>query len=141
MVRISNLELVKLLKKNSRASYVEMARHFGVSETAVRKRVRKLEGSGVIKRYTIDADPKKIGFEVDALIGIDAKPEKYIHVLEKLKPMKEVMTLCSSSGDHMLMVECWLENSRSLTKFVKALEKMEGVTKVCPAIIIEKMKC
>lgn len=141
MVRISNLELVKLLKKNSRASYVEMARHFGVSETAVRKRVRKLENDGVIRRYTIDADPKKIGFEVDALIGIDAKPEKYIHVLEKLKPMKEVMTLCSSSGDHMLMVECWLENSRSLAQFVRALEKMEGVTKVCPAIIIEKMKC
>lgn len=141
MVRISNLELVKLLKENSRSSYVGMARHFGVTETAVRKRVKNLETNGVIKKYTIDVDPKKIGFDVDTLIGIDTMPEKYIHVMEKLRPMKEVMRLCSASGDHMLMIECWFENSREFSKFIKMLEKMDGVTKVCPAIINEKVKC
>jgi Lrp/AsnC family transcriptional regulator for asnA, asnC and gidA len=118
-----------------------MARHFGVTETAVRKRVKNLETIGVIKKYTIDVDPKKIGFDFDTLIGIDAMPEKYIRVMEKLKPMQEVMRLCSSSGDHMLMIECWFQNSREFTKFIKMLEKMDGVTKVCPAIINEKMKC
>ena len=141
MVRISNLELVKLLKENSRASYVDMARHFGVTETAVRKRVKNLEKIGVIKKYTIDVDPKKIGFDVDTLIGIDTRPEKYVQVMERLGHMKEVMKLCSATGDHMLMIECWFQNSREFTKFIKALEKMEGVTKVCPAIINEKMKC
>jgi Lrp/AsnC family transcriptional regulator for asnA, asnC and gidA len=141
MVRISNLELIKLLKENSRASFVELAKSFDVSETAVRKRVKNLEEKGVIRKYTIDVDPKKIGFDVDALIGIDTRPEKYIQVMENLKPMKEVMMLCSSSGDHMLMIECWFQDSREFTKFIKVLEKMEGVIKVCPAMINEKMKC
>jgi Lrp/AsnC family transcriptional regulator for asnA, asnC and gidA len=141
MVRISNLELVKKLKENARVSYVDLAKHFGVSETAVRKRMKSLEAKGVIRKYTVDVDPKKIGFEVDALIGVDTRPEKYIQVLERLKGMNEVMRLCSSSGDHMLMVECWFENSGALAKFVKALEKTDGVTKICPAIINEKLKC
>ncbi len=141
MVRISNLELLKKLKENSRISYVSLARHFKVSETAIRKRIRKLEEGGVIIKYTVQVNPKKIGFDVDALIGVDTKPEKYIQTLESLMQMKEVMTLCSSSGDHMIMVECWFQNSKELTRFIKMLEKMDGVTKICPALITEKIKC
>jgi Lrp/AsnC family transcriptional regulator for asnA, asnC and gidA len=141
MVRISNLELVKLLKKNSRASFVDIARHFGVSETAVRKKMKRLEEDGVIRKYTIDADPKKIGFEIDVLIGIDTRPEKYIQIMEKMKNSEEVMSMCASSGDHMMLIECWFENSAALAKFVKALEKIDGITKICPAIITDKMKC
>jgi Lrp/AsnC family transcriptional regulator for asnA, asnC and gidA len=141
MVRISNFELIRLLKKNARTSFVDMAKHFGVSETAVRKRVKILEAKGVIRKYTVDVDPRKIGFEIDVLVGIDTRPEKYIHVLEKLKAMKDVIMLCSSSGDHMMMAECWFENSQQLANFVKSLEKIDGVTKICPAIINDRMKC
>lgn len=140
MVRISNLELIKLLKDNSRLSFVEMAKHFKVSETAVRKRMKKLKQDGVIRKFTIDIDPKKIGLNTEALIGIDTEPEHYINVMEKLKANEDVISLSSSSGDHMIMVECWFENTMQLTGFVKELEAMEGVRKTCPAIITEKIK-
>jgi len=140
MVRISDLEILRILRENSRTPFVKIAKILGVSEAAVRKRVRKLEREGVIRRYTIEVDPKKLGFEVNALIGIDTKPEYYISTLEKLKEMKEVISLYSSSGDHMILIECWFKNSEELTKFVKTLERTEGVTKICPAIILEKIK-
>jgi len=126
--------------KNARTPYVKIAKMLEVSETAVRKRVKKLEEMGVIRKYTIEVDPKKIGFEIRALIGIDTKPERFISTLEKLKVMEEVISLYSASGDHMILVECWLKNSKELTSFVKKLETMEGVTRVCPAIILEKVK-
>jgi Lrp/AsnC family transcriptional regulator for asnA, asnC and gidA len=141
MVRISNLELVKKLKENARISYVELAKYFGVSETAIRKRIRKLENEGVIIRYTVDVDPKKIGFAASALIGIDIKPEKYIKTIEMLKKMKEVVSLCSSSGDHMILLEYWFKDLKELSQFIKNLEKMDGITRVCPSIINEKIKC
>jgi len=141
MVRISNLELLKKLRENSRVHYTQLARHFGVTETAIRKRIKKLEESGVIVKYTIDINPKKIGFESVALIGIDTKPEKYIKTIEELKRMKEVFTLCSSSGDHMILAECWFKNSKELSDFIKKIGRMDGVLKVCPAIITEKIKC
>ncbi|MEM2954981.1 MAG: Lrp/AsnC family transcriptional regulator [Candidatus Nanoarchaeia archaeon] len=141
MVRISNLELIRKLKENARIRYVELAKHFGVSETAIRKRIKKLENDGVIKRYTIEVDPKKIGFSSVALIGLDTRPEKYIQTLEELKKMKEIVSLCSSSGDHMIMVECWCKDSKDLAFFVKRLEKIDGITKICPSIITEKIKC
>jgi len=140
MVRFSDFELIKLLMKNSRTPYVKLGELLGVSETAIRKRVRKLEEEGVIKRYTIEVDPKKLGFKVNALIGLDTVPERFIAVIEELKAMEEVLGLYSASGDHMILLECWFKDSDELARFVKRLESIRGVSRICPAIILEKLK-
>ena len=91
-------------------------------------------------RYTIEVDLKKLGFEVNVLIGLDTRPEDYISVLEKLKEMDEVMSLYSSSGNHMILMKCWFRSSKELADFIKTLKGIRGVTRVCPAIILEKIK-
>jgi len=140
MVRFSDFELIKLLMKNSRTPYVKLGELLGVSETAIRKRVRKLEEEGVIRRYTIEVDPKKLGFKVNALIGLDTVPERFIAVIEELKAMEEILGLYSASGDHMILLECWFKDSDELARFVKRLESIHGVSRICPAIILEKLK-
>jgi Lrp/AsnC family transcriptional regulator for asnA, asnC and gidA len=140
MVRISNLDLIKALKENSRVPFTELARRFGVTETAIRKRIRRLEDEGVIRRYTIDVDPKKIGLDISALVGVDTEPQSYISTIDRLKKMDEVCCLRSSSGDHMILIDCMFRDSGELSEFVKRLEKMEGVTKVCPAVITDRIK-
>ena len=140
MVRISNIELIRALMKNSRVKYTKLAELFNVTETAIRKRVRVLEEKGVIKKYTMEVDPRSIGFNVDAFIGLDAEPESYIEVLDFLKNEDKVIDLYSSSGDHMILMRAWFKNYDELMKFVKKLERMKGVTRICPATIIEKIK-
>jgi Lrp/AsnC family transcriptional regulator for asnA, asnC and gidA len=140
MVRISNLDLILALRENSRTPFVGLAKRFGVSETAIRKRVRKLEHDGVIRKYTIEVDTKKMGYDVDAVIGVDTRPQDYMDALEKMKKMKDVRCMCSCSGDHMILLECWFHDSAELTRFIRKLKAVEGVTKVCPAIRTETIK-
>lgn len=140
MVRFSNLELIETLEENAREPFVKIARKFRVSETAVRKRIKKLEKEGVIKRYTVEVDYGKLGFNVDALIGVDASPEHYLSAIEKLRLMKEIKALYSSAGDHMLLIRCIFKTSEELANFVKKINEIEGVTRVCPAILLEKLK-
>ncbi|MEM1575417.1 MAG: Lrp/AsnC family transcriptional regulator [Nitrososphaerota archaeon] len=140
MVRISNLDLIKILENNARESFINIAKRFGVSETAIRKRIKKLEEMGIIKKYTIQIDPIKLGFKIDALIGIDTTSEDYISIIEQLKAMDEIKNLYSSTGDHMILAECWFKDSNELTNFIKKIEKIKGITRICPAIIIEKLK-
>jgi len=54
--------------------------------------------------------------------------------------MEEVVSLYSSSSDHMIFIECCFKNSEELMKFVKKLDTMKGITKICPAIVLEKIK-
>jgi len=121
-------------------SFVEIAKRLGVSETAVRKKLQKLEELGVIRRYTVEVDPRKLGFNIIALIGLDTAPESYIRVIDVLRKDDRIVKMYSSSGDHMILIEVWFRDSEEMSEFVKKLNDMEGVTRVCPAILIERLK-
>lgn len=140
MIRFSNHKVLELLKENSRMPSVKIAAQLGVSEAAVRKAIKKLKSTGVIRRFTIEVDHKKIGLNIDAIVGIDAKPESYLQILERLKEYECIENLFSSTGDHMIMARCLFEDTRKLSEFLKVLEKIDGVIKVCPAIILERIK-
>jgi len=139
MVRISDIDLIKELEKNSRIPFTELAKKFRVSEAAIRKRIKKLLKSGTIK-FSLDINYKKLGYDYTAIIGIDVLPEHLVKVIEMLKDDKEVKELYSSSGDHMLLVKVVFKTSDNLNRFVKKLEKNKMITKVCPAIIVERLK-
>ena len=139
MVRFSDSELLFALRENERFSFVNLAKKFGVTETAIRKRIRSLEKKGIIKGYTINIDYKKLGFDITAIIGIDTLPEKLFQIIEDLKK-EDVISIYTSSGDHMLLIEKCFKNTSELQKYIWTLQKKEDITKVCPAIIIDKIK-
>ncbi|MHA1330019.1 MAG: Lrp/AsnC family transcriptional regulator [Candidatus Hodarchaeales archaeon] len=140
-MKFSDSDLLTLLFENAKTSYVELARQLKVTETAVRKRVHKLVRKGIIKRYTIEVDREKLGYELAAFIGLDTEPEKYFSVQKKLRNKRslEVKQLFTTSGDHMLMIEGWFRDNQHLTAFIEDLETWPGVTKVCPAIIHQQI--
>ncbi len=142
MVRISekDLMIIKILERDARTPYTHIARELGVTEAAVRKRVRKLEKAGIIRGYRAVIDPKKLGYNVVALIGFDVDPEHYVDALSKVKAFPEVRRMFSTTGDHMVMIECWFRDSDELVTFVRRLESLEGVSRVCPAILVEEIK-
>jgi Lrp/AsnC family transcriptional regulator for asnA, asnC and gidA len=139
MVRVSDIDLIEELEKDCRKPFTEIAKKFGVSEAAIRKRVKKLLKRGVI-RFSVDINYKKVGYNSIAIIGIDTLPEHFVRVIEMLKEDEDVRELYSSTGDHMLLAKVAFKSSRELNNFVKKLEKNKMIKKVCPAIIVERLK-
>jgi len=133
--------IIEILTKDARTPFTEIAKALGISETAVRKRVKALEEAGVIKQYTIVIDPSKLGYNLVSLTGIDTLPEKIFEVAEKLKEFEFVRNVYLTSGDHMIMVEVWAKDGNDLSDIISnKIGKIEGVVKVCPAIILERLK-
>lgn len=126
--------------QNSRKSFVDIAKELNVTETAVRKRVHRMENQGIIERYSVDINPKKLGYGMRVLVGLDTEAKAYISTIQKLKKMEENLRIYSSSGDHDIMVEVWMQNDVELDRFIQKLVKINGVTEVCPAIIKEIIK-
>jgi Lrp/AsnC family transcriptional regulator of lysine biosynthesis len=54
MKKDKDKEIISLLRSNSRMSNVEIATKLGITEGAVRSRIKKLMGSGAIRRFTIE---------------------------------------------------------------------------------------
>ena len=61
-------EILALLQRDGRITNVELAERIGLSESATLRRVRQLEQSGVIDRYTAVVDQRKLGLEVTAFV-------------------------------------------------------------------------
>jgi Lrp/AsnC family transcriptional regulator for asnA, asnC and gidA len=139
MVRISDIDLIRELEKDCRKPFTEIAKKFKVSEAAIRKKVKKLLKLGII-RFSLDVDYKKLGYNYVAIIGIDVLPEHFVKIIEMLKEDKEVKELYTSTGDHMILAKVVFRTNEELKEYVKRLEKNKMIAKVCPAIIVERIK-
>lgn len=135
-----DLEIIELLSRNSRTSFMEIARKLKVSESTIRKRVSNLEKDSIIKKYSLIVDTDKIGFGNVALIGVDANPEKYLDIAQKLTEFDEIRYVGSSTGDHMFMLEVWAKNWDELKILTDKLKGLDGVTRICPAVIKDTLK-
>ncbi len=136
-----DMEIIDMLEEDSRRSFKDMAKKLKVSETTVRKRVIALQRGGVIKRFTIKVDNARLGLNTVAIVGVDVDPTRMLDVAEKLCGLKDARCVATSSGDHMIMLEIWTRNGRELTKLIsEKIETIEGVKRICPALILEKLK-
>ena len=137
---VSNDQLLDTLAEDSSRTWKQLAQELNISDTAIRKRVNKLRENGVIKKFTIEIDQRKLGYELTSFIGFDAKAESYIDILDEIKTWKEVRSIFQTSLDHDFLMECWFRNNDELTFFIGKLEKLDGVTMVCPATVIQRLK-
>ena len=133
--------ILKILQDDARISFINIARQLELSESTIRHRISRLEDNGIIKKYSIIVDPKKIGYHGVAVVGLDVEPSRFLAVAIQLTEMSEIRTVSTTTGDHMILCEVWLRDGIELAKFVtERLSGIDGVTKICPAIIHEYLK-
>ena len=136
-----DMKILQTLSQDSRTTFSEMSKMLNLNEAKIRKRVIALEEKKIIRKFTIELDPSKIGINSISFVGLDVEPTKLLEAIDKLCVLPEVRRLATSSGDHMVVMEVWTENGKELTKFIaEKIRSIEGVTRVCPAIIQDIVK-
>jgi len=136
-----DLRIIELLLEDGRRPYTEMAKRLGLSESTVRKRVQALVKEGVIRRFTVEVEPSKMGLRTVAIVGVDVEPPRLLEVAQRLSELREARWVATSTGDHMIVMEVWTRDGRVLTRLIsESIGRIEGIERVCPAIILEKLK-
>ena len=81
-------QLLRLLVRDGRRSYTDLARDTGLSTSAVHSRVRRLEQRGVITGYTARVEPGAAGLPLTAFVSVtpidpaapDDAPDRLAHL-------------------------------------------------------------
>ena len=140
-VNALDIKILKFLEEDGRIPYTKVARKLKLNESTIRKRVLRLQEKRVIKKFSVDLDPSKIGFNTVAIVGVDVEPVRLIEAAQKISEIPETRYVATSTGDHMIMTEIWAKDGRELTKLISSrIGKIEGIKKICPAIVLEKLK-
>jgi Lrp/AsnC family transcriptional regulator for asnA, asnC and gidA len=135
-----DLKIIEILVKNARTPYVDIAKEVGISDVAIIKRVKRLESLGVIKKYTVVLDPKKLNYNAVSIIGIDVEPQYLYDVINELRNKDYVKYLSLTSGDHSIIAVIWARDNDEMARINKEIASITGVKKVCPSLILEVIK-
>ncbi|MCW9715350.1 transcriptional regulator AsnC [Avibacterium sp. 21-594] len=108
MHNIDNLDkqILRVLLKDARTPYAEMAKNFGVSPGTIHVRVEKMRQAGIIQGTKIRIDQRKLGYDVCCFIGIILKSAKdYDKVIAKLEKFEEVVEAYYTTGNYSIFIK------------------------------------
>lgn len=111
-------KIIALLEHNGRASNARIARDVGVSEGTVRRRLKRLVQDRIINVVALP-DPRKLGYESEALIGIQADPDKIDQVANRLAQLTNTRWVAVTTGTYDIFAWATLPNADELGKFLR----------------------
>ena len=110
--------IIALLEHNGRASNARIARDVGVSEGTVRRRLKRLVSDRIINVVAIP-DPRKLGYESEALIGIQVDPDKIDQVANKVAELDDTRWVAVTTGTYDVFAWATLPNAEALGTFLR----------------------
>ena len=122
-------KILQYLVRNARMPFLEIARECGISGAAIHQRIRKLHDSGVILGSRLIVDPKMLGFDVCALIGICVQDPMYMmQTMEKLKEIPEIVECHFITGNFNILVKLYcLDNEHLMKTIFDGILRIQGV--------------
>ena len=123
-------KILKFLIKNARMPFLEIARECGISGAAIHQRIRKLDESGVIFGSRLIVDPKTLGFDVCAYIGIRLQDPQYLDAtVEKLKQIPEIVECHFITGTYNVFVKLYcLDNKHLMKTIFDGIVRIQGIS-------------
>ncbi len=113
--------IINILKEDSRTSNSDIGRKLNLSEGTVRKRIKNLRNSGVIKKFTVIV--RNNGVDGMILLNIDSKKAKYVN--EVLSKRFDEIYEFSGKYDLALQVNC--SSLDKLNGVVDDLRSIDGI--------------
>ncbi|MBT3362566.1 MAG: Lrp/AsnC family transcriptional regulator [Chloroflexi bacterium] len=135
-----DLAIIQMLEIDGRERYVDIAKRLGVVEGTIRKRVKRLLEDKVM---TIQAqpDPKKLGFNVIAIMGLNVQMSALRHVAKILQSKPNVQWLSFISGRYDLMALIIEKSTDALSKFIeKEISAIPSITRTETFINLDIVK-
>ncbi|MEN2742609.1 Lrp/AsnC family transcriptional regulator [Microbacterium sp. X-17] len=132
--------ILDLLRQNARAGYGDIGGVVGLSASAVKRRVDKLVGDGVIRGFTIQVDPAIDGMSTEAYVELFCRgtvsPEELLRILSAVPEVVDAGTV-TGSADAIVHIR-----SRDIPSLEAALEKVRlapNVDHTRSAIVLSRL--
>lgn len=137
-------KILQLMQGNARISNLELADRVGLSPTPCSRRVKRLEESGLIDRHVTLLNPRALGLNLTAMIGISMdrhtpdRFEKFERAISSLPEVLECLIVTGQTADFLLKVV--VRDMQHYEKFLLGqLTRLDGVTGVHSSFVLREI--
>jgi Lrp/AsnC family transcriptional regulator, involved in the regulation of lysine biosynthesis len=131
-------KIIRILQSNSRKSFVEIADEIRLSESAVRRRVKHLIDSGIIKRFTIELESSNKTSAI-ALISVTSTADTSM-VSSNLMKLSGVDVIYEITGQYDIAAIIVAPTIADINNYIDDVRKIEGVSDTNTVIILKTMR-
>ena len=132
------------LQRDSRITMADLADRVGMSSSACWRRVRALEESGVIDRYTVIVNPRRAGFAISSMTLVSLVRHEQKHVenfVREVRRHPEVLECFATSGEDDYHLRVVAEDIDAYNRFLDDfILKLPGVSQVRSNIVLKEIK-
>ena len=132
-------EIIELLQKNGRMPNTEMANLLDLSETAIRKRLKRLLDDEIIQVVAV-VNQRKLGYELEGNIKIRTDPKKNPLVKESLQQLKRIWYIARVAGASDFDVEFNAKSQDELHELIETINQIDGIRSTEISIRLQLVK-
>lgn len=137
-----DLNILDLLKENSRMTSSDISKKVNLSIPAVSERIRKMEEAGTIEKFTVRVNREKTGYKLLAFIYVTIDRSEHIENFRKtVVKFNPVLECHHIAGEYDYLLKVAAEDTRGLENFItKSLKKIKGILKTNTVIVLTSIK-
>jgi Lrp/AsnC family leucine-responsive transcriptional regulator len=136
-----DIKILRLLQNNARVTASEISSKINLSVPAVSDRLRKLDASGVIEKYTVILNGKKLNRHLTVIMFVSLESPKYIaKFLDAIQKDDEIIECHYLAGDYDYALKIITEDTESLEKILNKIKSMNGIVKTKTTVALSTIK-
>lgn len=141
---VRDRKILHELQRDSRITMQELAGRVGMSTSACWRRIRVLEESGVIDRYTVLVSPRRAGFRLQSmtLVSLTRHEQKNVeNFVREVRRHPEVLECFATSGEADYHLRVVAEDIDAYNRFLDDfILRLPGVSQVRSNIVLKEIK-
>jgi DNA-binding Lrp family transcriptional regulator len=139
-----DIKILEKLQSNAMVTAKELASEMSLTTTPIYERIKKLQNSGIIKKYVALLDADLIGKSITVFINITIKDHhstKRDEFVIQMKKLSAVMEFYHTSGSFDFLAKVRFSNIQEFRNFlVNELSSIYNISDIESQIVLEEIK-
>jgi len=129
--------ILEILRMDSRKSFVDIGKELGLSESAIRRRIKNLIDGGSISRFTIEENASKMTSAITLLSVASSNDTN--SVASKLQSVPGVQIIYEITGQYDIAVIISANSINEINSSIDDIRRIEGVSNTDTVIILRTL--
>jgi len=135
--------ILRELIEDSRQTLETLSRKIGTTKTPIWNRINRLRSTGVIKRFSVELDAEKLGYEACFFVLVrtsEHEAEWQKKFLQSIRKRPEVLEAHRLAGDVDYILKVLVANAKSYDALYQELIKDVKIFNVTALLSMEEIK-
>lgn len=135
-----DVDILCVLRENSRTSNAEIARILGTSEATIRRRIKGMIDKGIIVGFSTYINYSLIENPVKAYIHLKVRTERMETVVERISSHDMLLALYRVTGEYDLLCVTLFNSMDGLHEFIDYFLGIDGIIETNTQIVMKAHK-